>query len=117
MLLTPWGSRLGRARDEPWRFAVWLFRWLVFRLMFLSGVVKLTSGDPVWRAWQALDYHYQTQPLPTWTSWYIHQMPAVVPLAVGRVHVLRRAGRAVLRLRAEGPAPRSGSPAWCCSRS
>ncbi len=76
LLLTPWGWRLGRADDEPWRFAVWLFPWLVFRLMFLSGVVKLTSGDPVWWSWRALDYHYQTQPLPTWTSWYIHQMPA-----------------------------------------
>ena len=44
--------------------------------MFLSGVVKLTSHDPTWRDWTALDFHYQTQPLPTWTSWYIHQMPA-----------------------------------------
>jgi lipase maturation factor 1 len=76
LLLAPWGWRLGRARDEPARFAVWLFRWLVFRLMFLSGVVKLTSGDPVWLSWRALDYHYWTQPLPAWTSWYIHQMPA-----------------------------------------
>src|SRR5262249_43319858 len=25
--------------------------------------------------WTALESHYQTQPLPTWTSWYIHQMP------------------------------------------
>jgi hypothetical protein len=51
-------------------------RWLVFRLMFLSGVVKLTSGDPAWRAWEAMKYHYETQPLPTSTSWYMHQMPA-----------------------------------------
>jgi hypothetical protein len=43
--------------------------------MFLSGVVKLASGDPTWRAWQALEHHYQTQPLPTWTSWYVHQLP------------------------------------------
>ena len=43
--------------------------------MFQSGVVKLTSGDPTWWTWKALDYHYQTQPLPTWTSWYMHQMP------------------------------------------
>ena len=54
---------------------LWLLRWLVFRIMFLSGVVKLTSGDPTWRAWEALRYHYETQPLPTWTSWYLHQAP------------------------------------------
>jgi lipase maturation factor 1 len=76
LLLTPWGWRLSRSHDEPGRFAVWLFRWLVFRLMFQSGVVKLTNGDPVWHSWRALDYHYLTQPLPTWTSWYLHQMPA-----------------------------------------
>ena len=28
----------------------WMFRWLLFRLMFMSGVVKLASGDPSWRA-------------------------------------------------------------------
>jgi hypothetical protein len=75
MLLAPWGASLGRARDEPWWFSVWLVRWLLFRLMFLSGVVKLTSHDPAWSNWKALEYHYQTQPLPVWTSWYIHQFP------------------------------------------
>src|SRR5262249_35420245 len=44
---------------------VWLFRWLLFRLMFFSGVVKLASGDPTWRGLTALQYHYETQPLPT----------------------------------------------------
>jgi len=76
VLLAPWGVRLGRAADEPWAFAIWLVRWLVFRLVFLSGVVKLASHDPAWSDWMALEYHYQTQPLPVWTSWYIHQMPA-----------------------------------------
>ncbi len=75
-LLTPWAARLDRDNDAPRPFALWMFRWLVFRLMFESGVVKLTSHDPTWSAWRALDYHYQTQPLPTWTSWYVHQMPA-----------------------------------------
>ena len=75
ILIAPWGPRLTRARDEPWPFAIWLVRWLVFRLMFLSGIVKLSSGDPTWRAMQALAHHYQTQPLPTWTSWYVHQLP------------------------------------------
>ena len=45
------------------------------RLMFASGVVKLLSGDDTWRSLTALYYHYETQPLPTWTSWYMHQMP------------------------------------------
>jgi hypothetical protein len=113
VLLTPWGFRLGRADDEPGRFAVWLFRWLVFRLMFLSGVVKLTSGDPAWRSWRVLDYHYWTQPLPTWTSWYIHQMPPwfhwlsigfmfyaelVAPFFVFGPRILRRVGFASIVL-------------------
>ncbi len=76
VLLTPWGIRLSRAADRPWWFAIFLVRWLAFRLMFLSGIVKLASHDPAWRDWTALQYHYETQPLPTWTSWWIHQMPA-----------------------------------------
>jgi hypothetical protein len=75
ILFAPRVFWLGRARGEPSHAVVWLFRWLVFRLMFLSGVVKLTSGDPSWWAWEAMKYHYETQPLPSWTSWYMHQMP------------------------------------------
>ena len=75
-LFSPWVFWLGEARGEPSRLVVWLIRWLVFRLMFLSGLVKLASGDPTWRAWEAMKYHYETQPLPTWTSWYAHQLPA-----------------------------------------
>jgi hypothetical protein len=70
--MTPW---LSWARREPLPEQVWLIRWLVFRLMFESGAVKLTSGDPTWRNWKALTYHYETQPLPVWTSWYMHQLP------------------------------------------
>jgi lipase maturation factor 1 len=76
VLVAPWGLWLGRAKDEPWGLSIWLVRWLVFRLMFLSGIVKLTSHDPTWRDWSALGYHYETQPLATPTSWYVHQMPA-----------------------------------------
>ena len=53
----------------------WLLRWLLFRLMFASGCVKLLSDDPTWRNLTALNYHYQTQPLPTWIGWYAHQLP------------------------------------------
>jgi predicted DCC family thiol-disulfide oxidoreductase YuxK len=57
------------------KFVVLLFRWLLFRLMFLSGVVKLTSHDPVWRDFSALAFHYMTQPLPTPLAWYMYQLP------------------------------------------
>jgi len=58
-----------------------LFRWLLFRLMFFSGVVKLVSGDPTWRNLTALRYHYETQPLPTPLAWYMHQLPAALQKA------------------------------------
>ena len=54
---------------------VWLFRWLAFRLVFFSGVVKLASGDPSWRNLTALHYHYETQPLPNLVAWYMYQLP------------------------------------------
>jgi hypothetical protein len=53
----------------------WLFKWLLFRLMLLSGLVKLASGDPTWHNLTALQYHYQTQPLPTALAWYMQQLP------------------------------------------
>ena len=52
-----------------------LLLWLLFRLMFSSGAVKLGSGDPTWRSLTALRYHYETQPLPTWIGWAFHQLP------------------------------------------
>lgn len=65
---------LGRAA-APSPAALLLMRWLLFRLMFMSGLVKLLSGDEAWWNLTALTVHYQTQPLPTWTAWYAHQLP------------------------------------------
>ncbi|HYO08275.1 MAG TPA: lipase maturation factor family protein [Tepidisphaeraceae bacterium] len=64
-----------RTNPPPSRDMLLLFRWLLFRVMFASAVVKLGSGDPSWRDWSALRYHFETQPLPTWTSWYAHHAP------------------------------------------
>ena len=64
---------LGRNRVIPW-----MFRWLAFRLFFLSGAVKLLSGDPSWRNLSALSYHYLTQPLPTVVAWYADKLPTAV---------------------------------------
>jgi hypothetical protein len=52
-----------------------LFRWLLCRLIFLSGIVKLLSHDPAWRHLTALPVHYQTQPLPTPLAWYFYHLP------------------------------------------
>jgi predicted DCC family thiol-disulfide oxidoreductase YuxK len=53
-----------------------LLLWLLFRLVFSSGIVKLRSGDVTWRSLTALRFHYETQPLPTWIGWAFHQLPA-----------------------------------------
>ena len=101
----------GKGEDAPSTMALWLLRWLLFRLMFSSGVVKLASGDPAWRGLTALTYHYETQPLPTWIGWYAHQLPAwfqrfscgamfgielVVPFLIFAPRLWRRAGCALL---------------------
>lgn len=65
----------------PSRTVLWLLRWLLFRLMFESGAVKLLSGDATWRKLTALNFHYETQPLPTWIAWYAHQLPAGIQTA------------------------------------
>jgi len=66
--------RLSR-EAPPSRIVLWLLRWLLFRLTFESGCVKLLSGDVLWRNLTALTVHYETQPLPTWIGWYAHQLP------------------------------------------
>lgn len=66
------GSRGVREHD---RVTFWLVRWLLFRLMFASGVVKLTSRCPTWWGLTALTYHYETQCIPTPLAWFAHQLP------------------------------------------
>jgi predicted DCC family thiol-disulfide oxidoreductase YuxK/uncharacterized membrane protein YphA (DoxX/SURF4 family) len=69
-----WRERPSRQAPPP-ALVVWLLRWLLFRLMFESGCVKLLSGDPSWWNLAALRVHYETQPLPTWIGWHAHQLP------------------------------------------
>jgi len=72
----PWALRPRLAwPGEPSRLVVWLHRWLVFRLMFMSGAVKLASGDTTWREMTALAHHFETQPLPNVLGWWAHQAP------------------------------------------
>jgi predicted DCC family thiol-disulfide oxidoreductase YuxK len=63
---------------------IWLLRWLLFRFMFMSGVVKLLSGDPNWWNLSALQYHFLTQPLPTPLAWYAARLtPPELSFATG----------------------------------
>jgi hypothetical protein len=81
LLALLWAPRGWWRADEASRgspLVRWLLLFLVFKLMFLSGATKLLSGDPTWRHLTALDYHFETQPLPTPLSWYAHQLPSTV---------------------------------------
>src|SRR5438093_7728891 len=66
------------------RAGLFLLKFLLFKLMLMSGVVKLTSGDDSWgwvnhsfhwSALTALDYHYWSQPLPTVFGWWADKSP------------------------------------------
>lgn len=75
-----WRPKLETERDAPWAFRFVMIV-LAVKVTLESGVVKLASGDPTWRDLTALTYHWWSQPLPTWTSVYLAQLP----LAVQRV--------------------------------
>lgn len=78
ILWAPPGWRPRRELPPPSSLVRWLLVFLLFKLMFLSGATKLLSGDPTWWQLTALDYHFETQPLPTWVGWYAHQLPTSV---------------------------------------
>lgn len=61
-------------KREPPRVMVWLFRWLIFRIMLGAGLIKL-RGDVVWRDLTALYYHFETQPIPNPLSRWFHFQP------------------------------------------
>ncbi|CAN5573418.1 lipase maturation factor family protein [soil metagenome] len=74
--LAPWRWQLQRNPPAPLsRPALFLLHFLLFKLMLMSGVVKLTSGDASWWYLTALDYHYWTQPLPTVLGWWADKSP------------------------------------------
>eukprot|EP00750_Incisomonas_marina_P027447 INCI6192.7.p1 GENE.INCI6192.7~~INCI6192.7.p1 ORF type:complete len:707 (+),score=82.87 INCI6192.7:250-2370(+) len=71
-------ARKGAAPFRPSHTVMWLTRFLLFKLMFMSGIVKLQAECPTWLELTALDYHYATQCIATPLAWYAHQLPPVV---------------------------------------
>ena len=63
------------------RVMIFLFRWLLFRLRFMSGISKLAMGDSSWLGMTALLYYFETQPLPHLGAWYFHNLPEIVLIA------------------------------------
>ncbi|HET7583862.1 MAG TPA: lipase maturation factor family protein [Gemmatimonadaceae bacterium] len=82
-ILAPTGMRPGLgALHPPSRASVFLLQWEWFRIYFESGVVKLASGDPTWRALTAMDHYYENAPLPTWIGYYVQHLPHAFHAAV-----------------------------------
>ncbi|WP_190132888.1 lipase maturation factor family protein [Streptomyces mashuensis] len=65
---------LGNADTDPPVLVLWLMRWLLFRVEFGAGLIKL-RGDPCWRDLTCLHYHHETQPMPGPLSWFFHHLP------------------------------------------
>ena len=65
---------LGNDETAPPLLAILLARWLLFRVEFGAGLIKL-RGDPCWRDLTCLDYHHETQPMPGPLSWFFHHLP------------------------------------------
>ena len=65
---------LGPATTTPQFSLILLIRWLLFRVEFGAGMIKM-RGDRCWRDLTCLYYHHETQPMPNPLSWYFHHLP------------------------------------------
>ena len=65
---------LGSNESAPPVVILFFLRWLVFRLEFGAGLIKIRGGSE-WRDLTALQYHHETQPMPGALSWFAHNLP------------------------------------------
>ena len=56
----------------PSRLVMFLFRWLIFRIMIGAGMIKI-RGDQCWRDLTCMFWFHETQPIPNPASWWLHQ--------------------------------------------
>jgi len=61
--------------DRPARWAHVLFRILLFKLYWESGIAKWLSYLGDWQDGSAMTFYYETAPLPAWPAWYAHHLP------------------------------------------
>lgn len=63
------------AMQAPAPLMLYIWLWvLLFRLMVTSGLVKWFSGCPKWHAFEAMRYHFETQPLPNLGGYIAHHL-------------------------------------------
>ena len=62
--------------DRPAPAAHLLFRILLFKLYWESGIAKWQSHLGDWQDGTAMMFYYETAPLPAWPAWYAHHLPA-----------------------------------------
>ncbi|MFB0619182.1 lipase maturation factor family protein [Streptomyces sp. AGS-58] len=65
---------LGNGEVAPPVVVLFLLRWILFRVEFGAGLIKL-RGDACWRDLTCLYYHHETQPMPGPLSWFFHRLP------------------------------------------
>jgi hypothetical protein len=74
IFLCPLASVRPFPRRRPAPIVIWLFRWLIFRIMVGAGLIKI-RGDSCWRDLTCLQFHYETQPNPNPFSRVLHFEP------------------------------------------
>ncbi|EKX62904.1 lipase maturation factor family protein [Streptomyces ipomoeae] len=65
---------LGNDEVAPPIVVLFLLRWVLFRVEFGAGLIKM-RGDACWRKLTCLDHHHETQPMPGPLSWFFHHLP------------------------------------------
>ena len=65
----------GASGTSPQLLMIWIWRWILFRVMFGAGLIKLRA-DPCWKELTCLDFYFETQPIPNSLSWWFHWLPS-----------------------------------------
>ncbi|MFI5938675.1 lipase maturation factor family protein [Streptomyces uncialis] len=68
---------LGNDEVAPPVLVLLLLRWVLFRVEFGAGLIKI-RGDECWRKLTCLDHHHETQPMPGPLSRFFHHLPKPV---------------------------------------
>ncbi|XP_059468392.1 lipase maturation factor 2-like [Neocloeon triangulifer] len=76
VLLAPFLPKDTKKEAAKDAVVLWMVKWLLFRLMFSTCIVKFTTkGSRLWWQLAGLDVYFEVQWLPNYLSWYSHHLP------------------------------------------